>query len=94
MTRAVSILAAVLFASDIILFLLFRWQKSRAKANKELYEEASGRNRELAAQLKKSQAAETIRQEERKNADEKIKGAYSGNSRERFDAINDGLRER
>ncbi|MCM1218938.1 MAG: hypothetical protein NC548_31030 [Lachnospiraceae bacterium] len=93
MTKFLLTAVGVLTLAAVVFALLFFWQRKKAKGNKDLYEAAKRRNLELSDTLGKLQAAEIIRQEERKNAEEKIGNAYSGNARERFDAINNGLRD-
>lgn len=93
MTRLLLLAIAFLAVADAALFLLYLWQKSKAKSYGDLYDGARRRNEDLAAQLGKYEAAEIIRQEERKNAERKIGDARRGTARERFDAINGGLRD-
>lgn len=94
MTKFFLAVIAALLLCNFVLYLLYKRQKGKAEANGELHEEALQRNISLAEQLGKLQAAEIIRSEERKNADEKINAAHRGNACSRFDAINGGLRKR
>ncbi len=60
------------------------------KKQAELYKELDSLD-EAYDWVSVSKAAERIRTEERKHAEEKINAAHSGTARERFDAINNGL---
>lgn len=90
--KAMLILCGVLFLLLVIFILLFVIFRNKAKSYKESYQEAQKRNEEYAAELGKAKAVEWIKSDERKKTDEKIKETNSKTGRDKFDAINDGLR--
>lgn len=82
------VLIAVYISLLVVTWIFYR----EFKRYKDLYRETLTRNIGLSEELGKLKAAEIVRSEERKNAEEKISKAHSGSNRERFDFINNELR--
>ena len=88
----ITILVAAIIIAALVVFCMA--QHAKIKQNKELYQEAEARAVQLSATVGKLQAAQIITNEERKNAEEKISAVHNGTNRDRFNRINDGLRNK
>lgn len=88
------ILAAVITLVIGFLILAFMFKKKEAKDNEDLYKSELKKNVALEAAVMKMEAEQEIKAEEEKKANAKISQAHSGSNRERFNFINNGLRNK